>query len=619
MSGVVYRPAIDGLRALAVGSVLLFHLDERLLRGGFVGVDVFFVISGYLITSILVADFDRGRFQFARFYQRRIARIFPAFLAVSAAILIGASFLYSSQDFASVGDVGVAAALSLANLKWMLTGNYFEASQDAQPMLHFWSLAVEEQFYLLFPLLMFLAWRAKLSLRTLTRLLIAAAIVSFLACVVMTFKNPTWAFYLLPTRAWEMLAGCILAIIQFRNEQLGQTRGRPLWPNLGLLLIVLSFFLVPNGPSFPGSLAALPVLGTVFLIGTSGNRSSWAEQLLSWPPLVVIGKVSYSLYLWHWPIYCAVDYAMFTASYAERTACKLALTAVASSLSYLWVESPTRSFLNKPHNLRASLSCFVAGTAALLVCSYVIEVNNFVDADPASVAQGGKAFNLSITRPVVVLMGDSHASMYGKTMKEIAIENRLQAHVICVAGGVPLPETDLYEDSISYLNQSRPDVTVFVVAATSSHRDQEKRIRQAVSEILVHSRYVILITQPPVLPKSASRQSIREHGLSEAWEEEDYHRRRLAGNQFLSSLATDRAHVIDVESLFLKANGEIQFLSERGQSRYHDRTHLSGFGSDLVKPQLTYEILRIIYESTSSDSHTRSNRPITETKSEAVE
>jgi peptidoglycan/LPS O-acetylase OafA/YrhL len=154
-SHLVYRPAIDGIRALAVLSVFIFHLDNDWLPGGFVGVDVFFVISGFLITSILLNDLETGKPSYKRFYQRRIARIFPAYFVVTISTLLLALVFYTAQDKASAGAVAIAATLFLVNIKLMFQGNYFELSPDAQPYLHYWSLSVEEQFYLLYPLILF--------------------------------------------------------------------------------------------------------------------------------------------------------------------------------------------------------------------------------------------------------------------------------------------------------------------------------------------------------------------------------------------------------------------------------------------------------------------------------
>ena len=188
-----YQPAIDGLRAFAILSVFVFHLNRHWLPGGFVGVDVFFVISGYLISSIILKDCDRGTFSFAKFYQRRIARIFPAFSAVAAATMVAAYFIYSPQDLASAGAGLTAAMLSVANLKYMLQGNYFALSPDAQPFLHYWSLSVEEQIYMLFPTGLVLLH--KYTRRHSSIILAMAAAASLCSCVLMTRTRPGWAFY----------------------------------------------------------------------------------------------------------------------------------------------------------------------------------------------------------------------------------------------------------------------------------------------------------------------------------------------------------------------------------------------------------------------------------------
>ena len=243
---ITYRPAIDGLRAIAVISVFIFHLNKTWLPGGFVGVDVFFVISGYLITSIILKDLHNGSFTIAGFYQRRIARIFPAFFTVGLVTVAVASYFYSSQDFASVGESLTAASLSIVNMQLMLQGNYFTVSPDSMPFLHYWSLSVEEQFYIFYPL--FLVFLYKSCRKRLFLILCVFCGFSLLACVIYTTFRPIRAFYFLPTRAWELFAGCLLAI---------QTDSKPS-PKIrwavsgGVLAIGLSLLLVPGGPAFPG-------------------------------------------------------------------------------------------------------------------------------------------------------------------------------------------------------------------------------------------------------------------------------------------------------------------------------------------------------------------------------
>jgi len=267
-----YRPAIDGLRAIAVLAVLVFHLERQWLPGGFIGVDVFFVISGFLITSILLKEYEHGSFSLWKFYQRRIARLFPAFYTVAVSTIIAASLLYSGQDFASCGTGLYTASLFVANLKYMLQGSYFTISPDAQPFLHCWSLSVEEQFYMIFPaLLLLLYWKAN---RYKTGVLMLLCGASLAACVVMTQIKPAWAFYLLPTRAWELLAGSILANLGETFPAGNDKKLSPAWlPAAGLALIAISLFTIHEGRSFPGYRAIFPVLGTVAFLDISAAQA----------------------------------------------------------------------------------------------------------------------------------------------------------------------------------------------------------------------------------------------------------------------------------------------------------------------------------------------------------
>lgn len=377
MSVVKYRPAIDGLRAVAVIAVLLFHLDKYLLPGGFVGVDIFFVISGYLITSIIIADCEKGEFSFAKFYQRRISRIYPVFFLVSIAILITAFLLYLPQDFASAGATVIAAAFSITNLKLILQGNYFQVSSDAQPFLHFWSLAVEEQFYIIFPLIVYLSFRFKISRNILSKVLILIAVISLIAYIVLTSTNPTWAFYLLPTRAWELLAGCILATYPVRNSILNYEKLDIFLSNLGLLTVVISVFIIHEKMPFLGFFATIPIIGSVLVIGRKSHPKGIAERILSYPFIVFIGKISYSLYLWHWAIYSFVDYSLYQYSPLLRGSLKIIFTAVFSITSYYYFEKPIRSYLNHPKNQTFSFTAFGIGVLVLFTIGYFIRTENY--------------------------------------------------------------------------------------------------------------------------------------------------------------------------------------------------------------------------------------------------
>jgi peptidoglycan/LPS O-acetylase OafA/YrhL len=293
---VRYRPHIDGLRAVAIIPVLLFHLGVAAVPGGFIGVDVFFVVSGYLITSVLMNDLESGRYSVARFYQRRILRIFPALIVMLVVVAVVSVFVYFPSDLRSVGWQLLTSAAFVSNFYFWSEAGYFTAAAETQPLLHTWSLAVEEQFYIFFPLLLFVLFRY--ARKHLVVILAVLSVVSLIASIVLTYRDQPTAFYLLPTRAWELGVGAILSIVVGRSL----THRPNGWVAfVGALLILVPVLVYQSGnPPFPGWSAVFPVVGTALVIGWA--EGSLVGKILSSRPVAYIGKVSFSLYLWHWPI-----------------------------------------------------------------------------------------------------------------------------------------------------------------------------------------------------------------------------------------------------------------------------------------------------------------------------
>ena len=338
--GLAYRPDIDGLRALAVLSVVFFHFEFLGFSGGFVGVDIFFVISGYLITSIIVGDLEVGRFSFARFYERRIRRIVPAFIVMLAAATIASVALFPPKELAQFGISAAAAAGFCSNIFFAFQTNYFAGPDSMMPLLHTWSLGVEEQFYILWPLLLFACSRmgARLAVSVLV-VGLATASLAYSGWGVNT-KYASQLFYLLQSRAWELMFGAILALGLV--PRIGNRWLRDGLALLGIAMIALAVSYFSSTTPFPGLWATIPCLGAMLVIHTGQQRDTVVYRLLSLPPFVFIGLISYSLYLWHWPVFAfAENYLGRPFSFGEAVLLMIVCIAIATA-SWRYVEQPFR-------------------------------------------------------------------------------------------------------------------------------------------------------------------------------------------------------------------------------------------------------------------------------------
>jgi peptidoglycan/LPS O-acetylase OafA/YrhL len=341
----VYRQDIDGLRAISVAAVVAFHLQAPFASGGFIGVDVFFVISGYLITGILYREQQKGKLSLASFFERRVRRIFPALFVMLGVTSLVAAFVLLPPDFESFCKSLGAASLSVANIHLYSEAGYFNEASELKPLLHTWSLAVEEQFYLLWPLLLIV-------LRKWSRLGLIAGVgvlwlASFAANVIWLEGLPDAVFYLLPFRAWELLTGSLLAL---GSASLPVTR----WSNwiglVGLLLIGSSAALLDSSGSFPGWAALLPNAGAAMVIYGGSLPNGLVSRILSLRPLVYLGRVSYSLYLWHWPLWSLLVYYSPNPITAPQRVGVAVASLISAALSWRFVEQPFRGHEAAPTN-----------------------------------------------------------------------------------------------------------------------------------------------------------------------------------------------------------------------------------------------------------------------------
>ena len=361
-----YFSHIDGLRAFAILPVVFYHVMAKLCPGGFAGVDVFFVISGYLIVGGVLRDLDNMRFTLSGFYYRRIRRIIPAYTVMIAIVFCVGSIIYYSWPLRDLGEASLMGSLFSANLYyWRISGDYFASDIQSNPLLHIWSLSVEEQFYMVIPLLCMAVWRIRRQL--VTPVIAVLAVVSLIGAITAVKSgNQNTAFYLLHLRGWELLVGALLNTIRPASQQVvktGEGKMHILLCLSGILLIVMPYALMSSATPFPGISVIPSVLGTAILIRYS--NTGLTSKLLSWNPLVYIGKISYSLYLWHWPVIVFWKYITYNQLFFWDYIGMFIVSLLLAYLSWRYVETPVRvsTFWTKPR---------VFSTAAAVISLLVV-------------------------------------------------------------------------------------------------------------------------------------------------------------------------------------------------------------------------------------------------------
>jgi peptidoglycan/LPS O-acetylase OafA/YrhL len=343
-----YRPDIDGLRAIAVLLVVCFHAFPAAMRGGFIGVDIFFVISGFLITGIIARELEQQRFSLVAFYNRRVRRIFPALIVVLAVTLVLGWLWMLPAAYAQLSADVVASAAFFSNFAQLAQSGYFDIESGKKPLLHIWSLGIEEQFYLFWPLILMLVARLRLSFLAAASVI---ALASFALNVALIGSNPVATFYLPFTRAWELAVGALLAC---GWSQIGQTsHASNLRAAIGLVLIAVAAVVLDTQRAFPGWWALLPVTGSALLLSAP---TAWVcRRVLASRPMVWIGLISYPLYLWHWPLLVFFAIIKFAPLTLLERGLIVGLSFALAWLTYRFVETPFR--FGAPSRLRIASLC----------------------------------------------------------------------------------------------------------------------------------------------------------------------------------------------------------------------------------------------------------------------
>jgi len=638
-SPITYRADIDGLRALAVIPVLLFHLGLG-VPGGYVGVDIFFVISGYLITSIIMKDLAKDQFSMPRFWERRIRRIVPAAaVMVAVTFVLAAVFLYP-RNFTSFGKEMIAQALLSANFYFWKQHGYFAIDAGVLPLLHTWSLAIEEQFYLLFPLLL-IYLRKKQSTRVLSWAL-ALMVVSFVWTIYGVSAYPKATFYLLPSRAWELLMGSVLALYQFKRSPSRMLVEVLSW--LGGAMMLGAMFFYDETTTFPGPAALLPCLGASLIIFSNHRHRSSASKLLSLKPFVFIGKISYSLYLWHWPLIVFMNYVYF---YEPTLAMRLgvgALSIVLAILSWRYVENPFRE--KSVCKDRASLfKAFYITTAVFVVlgcaayfskgapfrfskeviaCAKLAKEHpkpkdaddlfttgelHVLSADPA----------IQRTAPLL-LWGDSHAQAMIPLMQDLCHDYNLNVYLATMPGNAPMlgvgfgPGGDLvgFNAGVMKFIENKKIQEVIFVARWSLYtkgnpwekdnvylydpKDRSRSPEDVFEEAFLKTmaqlndlgvKVWIMKEVPmqrmsvPIVMANCMRFNIQMKGLGVTLKEHEI--RTAFSSHLIDSVKSERVTVLEPLP-YLLSEDDICKVGDGKNPYYRDKNHLSEFGAKLLRP-----------------------------------
>jgi len=644
-----YRAEIDGLRAIAILAVVFFHLGAH-CPGGYIGVDIFFVISGYLITSLILRDLRLTNFSLVDFWQRRIRRIIPALSFSILTVLAAGWLLLLPSDYVALGKSAIAQAFMVANVYFWRGDNYFAAESQSEPLMHTWSLSVEEQFYLIFPFILIVFFRFP-SLRTprsILALLICGVMMSFALSIYGMKVKPQATFYLLPTRAWELGVGAIIAALPHASLPHGR-RVREWSSWAGLLAIVMPIWLYDESTPFPGLAAIPPCLGAALIIWANSPVSAAppiniVARVLSSKPFVLVGLISYSLYLWHWPV---IVYWKYWKPETEPVT-KLEMTGMFfiglafAVASWKFIEMPFRKKTLSRKTWRPVILP-LCGLASTFIIGLVIflnqgDLNRFSDkvirfdqavydhrpAIQRNAEEIAQDLLPEIGHPAdspsraidILLWGDSHAMAAIPAFDEFCKRHQLVARYAVHAATAPTLSTDLNRDpsfSLTVEGQraygrellkfiaTRKVKSVFLVAHWERYeKDDAGKFKPALAETIAALKKlgvkVFVMRNVPSYPIKVPKQLAREEifgATGDGWLTSiSDHKNR---NILIDQLAKENQQAIFLDPSISLENEKNQryFVEIDGRPLYRDSNHLTITGAksiilpmlDLISPE----------------------------------
>lgn len=604
-----YRREVDGLRAVAVLPVILFHAGFSVFSGGFVGVDVFFVISGYLITSILMAELEKGDFSIARFYERRARRILPALFVVMLACLPFAYMWMMPSQLKDFAASVVSVVFSLSNLFFLSQVNYFAPDAYTQPLLHTWSLAIEEQYYFLFPL-MLMAMR-KISLRTTAFLIFLLVLVSFIFSEWAWRNDAARSFFFTLSRFWEIGVGSLCSFLTVGRSQ----RSSNLLSIAGLGLIVFAIFAYNENVPFPSVYALAPVVGTALVL-LFADEGTWVGQLLSLRAFVGIGLISYSAYLWHQPLFAFARLRSLTEPNQVLMAALAVVALLLAWVTWRYVEQPFRKRTNPIFIMRRSVfaasgivgALFVAvGLAGHLGNGFEWRFNaeerlllqTATSSPMRNACHYGKGDNLATFKfceyfdgqVTTAVYGNSHAVELAFALAEKLQEKGQAVAQFSISGCKPSFKNDteeycdtFYQNRLSYLIQNKQLRNVVVTyRAENAGESGADSIVNLANYLAEQGRNVVLVIQAPTLERdissyihSAIAMGVHDVGARTKDEWLEINQNVYAALYRLHP----SVHVVDLANYF--CDFSMCFAVRNGVALYFDDDHMSVSGARLV-------------------------------------
>jgi len=641
-----YRPDIDGLRAVAVLAVLFYHAGFDFFSGGYVGVDVFFVISGFLITKKIADEILENKFTLISFYEKRIRRIFPALFTVILLTIPVGAWLYDISTYRELGQSATATTLFLSNIFFWTQSGYFESPSALKPLLHMWSLSVEEQFYLGLPLLLVLLFRFFKKYVRLILTLIAGA--SFITVIITLGSDPSAAFFLTRGRIWELLFGSLLALSTLGKME---SRGRNFLSISGIALILASVLLYSEETAFPGAAAIPPVLGSALIIAAGIQGSSLVGKILSTKPFVFIGKISYSLYLWHWPLLVFARVYLIREFNALNLIIWFGATFLLSYLSWKYIETPFRSltFIKKPRIFYLAAGVMVVTGLAGFIIHQRVGLPGRIQPGQAEILDR-KTWHGEMTKwlncetvdeidpcligayeqpQVFLLWGDSHANAMAPAVHYSASETPLAGYLIWRTGCPPLlgidrmdhpgQECSTFSRKVIHYIEDHPEIKTviissrWVISADGSRFKSEEGntvklvdaenpngtasnnhdlfvigLQRTVEELVNMGRDVILVSSVPEIgyhvPSAyfVALRTNRDITALIAPTVEEFQLRNEFVLSVLSEVAENNSRVWKVDPAEILCNQQICQIVHDNKPLYNDDDHLSTTGGQFI-------------------------------------